>query len=129
MTMTLPCSIRITHRSAKLAFPFVRRGLVPEAASSFFLPKLVGHSRAMHLLMTGDTVLGEDRLVDGLFSEVLETAEEVLPRACEIAGRMAIENSAVSMYLTKNMLWHTPATPEETHLLDSRLIAERFLGR
>ena len=124
--MTLPATIRITHAAAKIAFPFVLRGLVPEATSSWFLPRLIGHSRAMHILTTGDTVAGGDRLVDGLFSEVVDRPEQVLVRAYEIAGRIAAQTSAVSSYLVKAMLFHGLDTPEETHLLDSRLMAELY---
>jgi len=126
--MTLTCTIRLTHKTAKIAFPFVGRGLVPEAVSSFFLPKLIGHSKAMHILTTGETLLGGDHLVEGLFSEVLEAPSMVLPKALGIAETIATKASAASVYLVKAMLWRTPPTPEETHLLDLRLLAELYRG-
>lgn len=128
ITMTLPCTIRLTHKQAKIAFPFVQRGIVPEAVSSWFLPRLIGHSRALHILTTGEVLPGGHRLLDGLFSEVLEGPEEVVRRANEIAEVIATKTSAVSNYLTKAMLWHQKETPEETHLLDSRIMAELYQG-
>jgi enoyl-CoA hydratase/carnithine racemase len=126
--MALPCTIRITHTTAQIAFPFASRGLVPEAASTWFLPRLIGHSRASHILRTGETLLGSDKLLEGLFSEVLAKPEDVLPRAYIIAEKIATQASVVSAYLVKVMLFHTPTTPEETHLLDSRLLAELYNG-
>ncbi|KAF8250035.1 ClpP/crotonase [Wilcoxina mikolae CBS 423.85] len=128
ITMTLPCTIRITHSSAKIAFPFVGRGLVPEAASAWFLPRLIGLSRASHILTTGETLPAGDKLLEGLFSEVLAKPEDVLLRAYSIAEKIATQASAVSAYLVKAMLFHTPSTPEETHLLDSRLLGELYNG-
>lgn len=129
ITMTLPCTIRITHNDSKISFPFVRRGLVPEACSSWFLPRLIGHSRAIHVLSTGETLPGGSRLLDGLFSEVLEKREDVLPRAYKLAQMIATQTSAVSGYLVKEMLWRGLSTPEETHLLESRLLAELFTSK
>ncbi|KAF8532337.1 ClpP/crotonase-like domain-containing protein, partial [Trichophaea hybrida] len=76
ITMTLPCTIRITHSSAKIAFPFVGRGLVPEAASAWFLSSLIGLLRASHILTTGETLPAGDKLLEGLFSEVLAKPEK-----------------------------------------------------
>ena len=127
--MTLPCSIRITQKSAKIAFPFTRRGLVPEAVSSFFLPRLIGYSRAMHILTTGETLPAGNKLLEGLFSEVLDTPPEgVLKRGIEIAEEIAERVSLVSAYLTKELVWRGPGTPEETHLLDSEIIFQLFSG-
>lgn len=101
---------------------------MPEATSSFFLPKLIGYSRALHLLTTGETVLGNDKLVDGLFSEVVDRPDQVLWRAYDIAEKIAVHSSAVSAYLVEAMVWHVPNSPEETHLLDSRIMAELYRG-
>jgi len=126
ITMTLAMTIRLAHRSAKIGFVFARRGLVMEAASSFFLPKLIGHSRALHLCTTGATYRADDRLLDGLFSELCDSPEEVLPRALGIAEDVVANTSVVSTYLMREMMWRTPASAEETHLLDSQILYELF---
>lgn len=78
--MQLPCAIRIAYAQAKIVFVFARRGLVMEAASSFFLPRLIGFSRALHLTTTGATYRADAKLLDGLYSEILETPEAVMRR-------------------------------------------------
>lgn len=80
LTMQLPCAIRIACSQAKIGVVFARRGLVMEAASSFFLPRLIGFSRALHLTTTGATYRADSKLLDGLYSEVLETPEVVIRR-------------------------------------------------
>jgi enoyl-CoA hydratase/carnithine racemase len=129
ITMTLPMAIRIAPKQAKIGFVFGRRGLIMEAASSFFLPRLVGHSRAMHLITTGATYSPAHRLMDGLFSEVLDSPDQVLPRAVELAEDIARNVSSVSWALMRDLLWRGKASSEETHLLDSRLIYEMFGSR
>ena len=79
-TMQLPCAIRIAYAQAKIGFVFARRGLVMEAASSFFLPRLIGYSRALHLTTTGATYRADSKLLDGLYSEVMDTPEAVMTR-------------------------------------------------
>lgn len=126
ITMTLPATIRIAYSGAKVGFVFARRGLVMEASSSFFLPKLVGMSKAQHLVATGAVYPATDKLFDGLFSELLDTPEAVLPRALEIAKDIADNCSTVSVALMKEMMYRPYASPEEQHLLDSRLIFDLY---
>ncbi|RPB03394.1 enoyl-CoA hydratase/carnithine racemase [Choiromyces venosus 120613-1] len=129
ITMTLPCTIRIARKGARIAFPFTQRGLIPEACSSWFLPKLIGHSRAMHILTTGETLPAQHKLLDGLFSEVIEgPPEKVLERGVQIAEGISGKTSLVSTYLTKVLMWRGPGTAEETHLLDSEIIYQMFAG-
>lgn len=97
-----------------------------EAASSFFLPRLIGHSRAMHLVTTGAVYPADDKLLEGLFSEVLDSPDAVLPRALEIAEEIARNTSSVSWALMRDMMYRGMPTAEETHLLDSKLIFELF---
>lgn len=127
ITMTLPASIRIASNKAKIGFVFARRGLIMEAASSFFLPRLVGLSRAMHLTTTGSVYPATDPLLRELFSEVVDP-EKVLPRALELADEIAKNTSIVSTQVMKELMWRNPGTPEEAHLLDSKLIFEMFAG-
>ncbi|KAE9965084.1 hypothetical protein BLS_007856 [Venturia inaequalis] len=126
ITMTLPMAIRVAYSKAKIGFVFARRGLVMEAASSYFLPKLVGLSRAMHLITTGATYPANHRLLDGLFSETVDTPEGVLPRALEIAQEYTDNCSGVSWALMRDMMWRNPGSAEGAHLLDSRIIYSLF---
>jgi len=126
ITMTLPMTIRIAYKDAKIGFVFARRGLIMEACSSFFLPKLIGHSRALHLITTGSTYPASHPLLQNLFSETLATVDGVLPRALEIADEIVKNTSSVSFALMKELIWRGPSSAEATHLLDSRLIYELF---
>ncbi|XPT02939.1 hypothetical protein M3J09_012043 [Ascochyta lentis] len=126
ITMTLPMNIRICYRDAKIGFVFARRGLVMEACSSFFLPRLIGHSRAMQAITTGSVYLAKDKVFDGLFSELLDSPEEVLPRALQVAEDVVRNTSVVSTYLMKEMMYRDAGSPEGQHLLDSRVIYELF---
>lgn len=128
ITMTLPMNIRIVSEKAKIGFVFARRGIVMEAASSYFLPRLIGLSRAMHLVTTGEVLPASHKLLDGLFSEVLPE-EKVLGRALEIADDVARNTSTVSTKLMRDLMWRGPGSAEETHLLDSKVLLELFEGR
>ncbi|TPX37772.1 hypothetical protein SeMB42_g06889 [Synchytrium endobioticum] len=120
ITSTLPMDIRITHKGAKIGFVFVRRGIVAEATSTYWLPRLVGYSRAAALMLTGKVYTADSPLLSALFYEVLDNQEDVVPRALELAQEMASLNSSVSMAITKGLLWHGANSPEEQHLLDSK---------
>jgi enoyl-CoA hydratase/carnithine racemase len=119
-------NMRITHRSAKIGFVFARRGLVMEACSSFYLPRLIGYSRAMQVVTTGATYPAGHPVWDGLFAEVLDRSELVLGRALEVAEEVVANTSVVSTYLMKEMMWRGRGSVEETHLLDSRILYELF---
>lgn len=127
--MVLPASIRLATASSKVGFVFSRRGVVMEAVSSFFLPRLIGHSRALHLTTTGSVYPADHPLLSSLFSEVLPTAERTVARALEIAQDVAGNTSSVSTALMREMMYRGPASPEETHLLDSQIIYGLFGGR
>jgi enoyl-CoA hydratase/carnithine racemase len=128
ITMTLPMAIRIVSQKAKIGFVFARRGIVMEAASSYFLPRLIGFSRAMHLVTTGSVYPSTDPLLSQLFSEVLPE-EKVLERALEIADDVARNTSGVSTSLMRDLMWRNPGSAEETHLLDSKILLELFDGK
>jgi enoyl-CoA hydratase/carnithine racemase len=128
ITMTLPMNIRIVSEKAKIGFVFARRGIVMEAASSFFLPRLIGLSKAMHLVTTGSVYPATNPLFKELFSEVLPP-EKVLPRALELAQDIATNTSAVSTHVMKDLMWRNPGTAEGTHLLDSEILLELFDGK
>ena len=117
ITMTLPMDIRIAAKGAKIGFIFARRGLVPEAGSAWFLPKLVGLPQALRWCLSGRTVRRGRGAQGGLVSEVVEPAE-LLDRAKEIAREMTEETSAVSVALTRQMLWRFSGAPAPFDLLD-----------
>ncbi|RDW73123.1 putative enoyl-hydratase isomerase family protein [Coleophoma cylindrospora] len=128
ITMTLPMNIRIVSNKAKVGFVFARRGIVMEACSSYFLPKLIGLSKAMHLITTGSVYPSTHPLFSELFSEVVEP-DQVLARALELADDVAKNTSAVSTHLMKDLMWRNPGTAEATHLLDSKILLELFEGK
>ncbi|EER38009.1 enoyl-CoA hydratase/isomerase [Histoplasma capsulatum H143] len=129
ITMTLPATIRLATRGSKIGFVFSRRGLVMEAASSFFLPRLIGYSRALHLAATGATYPAEHPLFGALFSEVLPTGAETVARALEIAADIAKNTSIVASTLMREMMYRGPGNAEAAHLLDSKVIYGMFGGR
>ncbi|KAI0787572.1 peroxisomal enoyl-CoA-hydratase [Fomes fomentarius] len=124
--LQLPCDIRVAWAGAKLAFPFVRRGIAPEAISSYLLPKLLGHSRALSLFLTGATVSPDSPLIAGLYHSILPTREEVLPAALALAKDLAENTSQTAVAVAKALVWRGYDNIEEQHVLDSRAI--RVLG-
>ncbi len=104
ITMTLPMDVRIAATGAKIGFIFARRGLVPEAGSAWFLPKLVGLPQALRWSLSGRVFEADEALRGGLVSEVVEP-DALLARAKEIAREMTEETSPVAVALTRQMLW------------------------
>ncbi len=120
-TMQLPMDIRIASDQARYGFVFARRGIVPEACSSWFLPRIVGISQALAWCYSGRVFPAEEALAGGLVSEVVP-ADALLARARAIAGEIASETSAVSVTLIRHMMWRMLGAdhPMEAHKLDSR---------
>ena len=121
VTMTLPMDIRIASSAAKFGFVFARRGIVPEACSSWFLPKVVGISRAAEWLYTGRVFGADEALAGGLVSRVV-APDQLLPAARALAREIADNTSAVSVALSRQMMWKLLGAdhPMEGHRLDSR---------
>jgi enoyl-CoA hydratase/carnithine racemase len=121
VTMTLPMDIRIASSAAKFGFVFARRGIVPEACSSWFLPKVVGVSRAAEWLYTGRVFGAEEALAGGLVSRVVPPGD-LLPAAWALAREIADNTSAVAVALSRQMLWRMAGAdhPMEAHKVDSR---------
>jgi enoyl-CoA hydratase/carnithine racemase len=121
ITMTLPMDMRVAAADAKIGFVFARRGVVPEACSSWFLPRIVGVARAAEFFYTGRVFRAEEEATSGLFNYVVPRAE-VLPKALGIAAEIAENTSAVSVSLSKALLWHglSEPDPQSAHLIDSR---------
>jgi enoyl-CoA hydratase/carnithine racemase len=122
MTMTLGMDMRIAAEDAKMGFVFTRRGIVPEACSSWFLPRLVGMAKASELVFTGRVFRARDEANSGLFNYVLPK-DEVLPKAMELAREITDNTSAMSVTLSKALLQRglSEADPRTTHLQDSRV--------
>ena len=97
-----------------------------EACSSFFLPRLIGHSKALHLTTTGSVYPAEHRLFGDLFTELCDTHEETLKRALELADDIARNTSTVSTKMMRDLMYRGPSSAEGTHLLDSRIIHGLF---
>jgi len=96
---------------------------VLEACSTYFLPRLIGFSRATHLATLGSVVSAESKLLEGLFSEILP-AIDVVPKALQLASEFAKDTSVVSTFLIRQLMHRNPGTPEGAHLLESRVIYE-----
>jgi enoyl-CoA hydratase/carnithine racemase len=121
VTMTLPMDVRIASSAARFGFVFARRGIVPEACSSWFLPKVVGMSRAAEWLYTGRVFDAAEALAGGLVSRVVPP-EELLPAAMALAREIADHTSPVAVALSRQMLWRMAGAdhPMEAHKVDSR---------
>jgi enoyl-CoA hydratase/carnithine racemase len=123
LTITLPMDIRIAAEDAKVGLVFARRGIVPEACSTWFLPRIVGMTKATELTLTGRVFNAAREAECGLFNAVVPR-EGVLPKAMEMAREIADNTSAVSVALTKGLLWHNvnEPDPQAAHLIDSRIV-------
>lgn len=122
ITMTLPMDVRFAAESAKIGFVFARRGIVPEAASSWFLPRVVGISQAAEWCYSGRVFPAAEAAEAGLVKLVPDG--EVVDRAQTLAREIATHSAPVSVALTRQMLWRglTFDHPMEAHRVDSRAI-------
>jgi enoyl-CoA hydratase/carnithine racemase len=125
-TMQLPMDIRIASDNARFGFVFARRGIVPEACSSWFLPRLVGISKALQWCYSGEVFNAQEALDGGLVSEIVPQAD-LLARAKEIALQMTQMSSPVSVAMTRQMLWRMLGAdhPMEAHKVDSKAVFGR----
>ena len=126
VTMTLPMDIRLASTAAKFGFVFSRRGIVPEAASSWFLPRLVGISQAMEWVASGEVFPAEEAMAGGLVRSVHEP-DDLLPAAYTLARKLTESSSAVSIAVARKMMWRMLGAdhPMAAHKVDSRGILER----
>ena len=126
VTMTLPMDVRLASTSARFGFVFARRGIVPEAASSWFLPRVVGISRAMEWAASGEVFDAEEALAGGLVRSLHEP-DDLLSAARELAQRMTARSAPVSVAATRKMMWRMLGAdhPMAAHRVDSRAIATR----
>ncbi|MDQ1735118.1 MAG: hypothetical protein QOH56_1369 [Pseudonocardiales bacterium] len=128
ISSTLPMDIRLASTTARFGFVFTRRGLVPEASSSWFLPRLVGISQALEWVYSGRVFEADEALRAGLVRSLHEP-DELLPAAYALARELTSASAPVAVAIARRMLWQMLADggPELAHELDSRGIF--FLGR
>lgn len=122
-TMTLPMDIRIASETASFGFVFARRGIVPEACSSWFLPRIVGIDRALEWTYSGRIISAKEALKGGLVRSV-HPQGELLDAAKAIARDIADNSSAVSVALIRQMMWRMMGAshPMEAHRIESRAV-------
>jgi enoyl-CoA hydratase/carnithine racemase len=127
-TMTLPMDFRLASNTARFGFVFTRRGIVPEACSSWFLPRLVGIERALDWVLTGRMFGADEALAGGLVRSVHEP-DELLAAARRLAHELAEQTSPVAVAIARAMLWRMlgEQAPDAAHEIDSRGIF--YLGR
>jgi len=125
-TMTLAGDIRLASHRASFGLPFVRRGIVPDACASWFLPRIVGIGTALEWTMTGRRVTAEEALNAGL-ARSLHDPDDLLPAAVALAREIVDHAAPVSAALTRQLLWRMlgAAHPMEAHKLESRGIYAR----
>lgn len=125
-TMTLPMDFRLASETARFGFVFARRGIVPEAASSWFLPRLVGISQALDWCYSGRVFDAAEALKGGLVRSV-HAPDDLLPAARALAKELTAESAPVSIALTRQMMWRMMGAehPMSAHRLDSRAIWSR----
>jgi enoyl-CoA hydratase/carnithine racemase len=126
VTMQLAMDIRIASVDARFGFVFSQRGIVPEAASSWFLPRIVGISQALEWCYTGRVFPAQEALAGRLVSKVVP-ADELLPTARALAREIAAKTAPVSIALIRQMMWRMLGAddPMEAHKVDSRGIYAR----
>lgn len=124
MTLTLSCDYRLVAEDAKVAIPFTKRGIAMEACSSYLLPRLIGVTKTMDIILSGDTRKPTDWSYMDLWSRPPMPKDQVLPTALQLAKTLSTQNSTLSMALCKAQIWRSPNSPEEAHLLESQGIWE-----
>ena len=124
-TMLLPADFRLAAEGTKFAFPFTRRGIVPEGASTWWLPRIVGLTRAMDWLVSGRTFLADEALAAGLLTAV-HPARELMAAATALAADLAANVAPLSVALTRQLVYRMAwaASPEPVHRADSRLVRD-----
>ena len=122
-TMLLPMDVRIASDNARFGFVFAKRGIVPEAASSWFLPRLIGIDNALKLCYSANVIDAKTAKEINLISEIT-SQENLISRALQISDEFTKETSSISIALTRQMLWRMMGAdhPMEAHKIDSRAV-------
>lgn len=126
ITMQLPMDIRLAADHARFGFVFSRRGITPEAASSWFLPRIVGISKALEWCYSGSLFSADEALASGLVTAV-HPKEKLMDEARKIALEIAENTAAVSVSLSRHMMWRMlgASHPMDAHIVDSAAIFSR----
>jgi len=121
LTMTLPMDIRIAANTAKMGIVFARRGIVVDACSSWFLPRVVGISKALDWSMTGRVFTAQEAFESGLVSQLVEP-DQVVPAARAVASEIARYSAPVSVALIRQLMWSMlgASHPMEAHRIESK---------
>lgn len=127
LAMTLAMDFRIVGRTAKLGFPYSRRGIVPEGCSSWFLSRLVGMATALDWILTGRVFDAEEAFEAGLVSRLVDPGTAAVV-AGDLAGQLSRETSAVSCALVRSMLWVGQAFPHPRHAHERESLAMSYVG-
>lgn len=124
-TMLLPMDIRLASTDARFGFVFTQRGIVPEAASSWFLPRVVGISQALEWSFLGDVFEAEEALSGGLVRSLHEP-DDLIPAARAIATRLAERTSSVSVAMARQQLWRMlgESHPMAAHRVESQAVPQ-----
>lgn len=122
-TMTLPMDIRLASEKARIGFVFNKIGITPEAASTWFLPRIVGMSKALEWCYSAEILTAEKARAGGLFNDVL-ASDELLPAAQKLASQIASNTSPVAIAMTRQMMYRNAAArhPREAHNVESLAI-------
>lgn len=125
-TLQLAADVRVASSLSKFSFPFTKRGIAPDACSSWFLPRLVGISKSLEWCYSGEMIDVDAALVSGLVSYKVEP-DDLMSKTEEIAKKMIKESSPVSVALTRQMIWSLSQkdSPEHAHKIDSKVIESR----
>jgi enoyl-CoA hydratase/carnithine racemase len=125
-TMLLPMDVRLASEEARIGFVFVRRGITPEACSTWFLPRIVGISQALEWMLSGRVFPAREAFAGGLVSAVYPAAE-LIPAARRLAREFIDDTAPVSVALVRQMMWRMLGAdhPMEAHKVDSRAIFAR----
>jgi enoyl-CoA hydratase/carnithine racemase len=126
-TMTCAMDIRLASTAARIGFVFGRLGIVPEACSSYFLPRIVGVQQALEWVWSADVLTAEAALAGGLLRSVHEP-EELLPAALELARSFVVGRSPAAIGLAKQLLTANAATPLDAHVADSLAMWHTSVG-
>lgn len=125
-SLQLAADIRVASSTARYGFVFAKRGIVPDACSSWFLPRIVGISKALELCFSGEIFSAEDALKFGLVNYTVEPSDLMIETK-KIAHKLISNTAPVSVALTRHMIWDmsSASSPEEAHILDSKSINSR----
>jgi enoyl-CoA hydratase/carnithine racemase len=127
-SMILPMDVRLASPSARIGYVFARRGLIPDGVSGWFLPRLVGMSVAAEWCYSGRIFAADEALAAGLVQSI-HPPDELLPRAHDLARSMTQHSSAVSIAITRTLLWHMQSEPDPAAAYATEAQASNWLGR